>query len=225
MPKETTKNYFTELNSVDVSKMIEKKNGLSYLTWSFAWMEVKKRHPDAFYTIYEREDGCPYFTDGKTCWVKTGVTVEGIEHIEYLPVMDYRNQSIPLERITSMDMNKTIQRSLTKACARHGLGLYVYAGEDLPMDAADAEKQQTEQPKKKTAAKPATQPAPATNPNDGLFGKPTEQELREAFEIIRPNIESAPSKQYLKELHAQNVALHDYSLYKDAMNKRYKEVS
>ena len=73
-----------------------------------------------------------YHTDGRSAWVKTGVTIEGIEHIEYLPVMDFRNNSIPLDKLSSVDVNKTIQRSLTKAIARQGLGLYVYAGEDLP---------------------------------------------------------------------------------------------
>lgn len=127
-------NYFTELNAVDCKDKIEKKNGLSYLSWAYAWGEVKKRHPDANYTIYENKDGWNYFTDGRTGWVKTGVTVNGIEHIEYLPIMDYRNKSISADNITSFDVNKTIQRSLTKACARHGLGLYIYAGEDLPED-------------------------------------------------------------------------------------------
>lgn len=125
-------NYFEELNSVNLNGKIEKKNGLSYVSWSYAWQEVKKRFPEATYTIYENNDGLFYHTDGKTCWVKTGVTVADIEHIEYLPVMDFKNKSIPLENVTSMDVNKAIQRSLTKACARHGLGLYVYAGEDLP---------------------------------------------------------------------------------------------
>lgn len=128
-------NYFRELNSIDCSDKIEKKNGLSYLAWAFAWGEVKKRYPDATYTIYEDEAGWFYHTDGKSCWVKTGVTVNGIEHIEYLPVMDNKNQSIPRDKVTSFDVNKAIQRSLTKACARHGLGLYIYAGEDLPEDA------------------------------------------------------------------------------------------
>jgi hypothetical protein len=126
------KNYFEVLNNIDVGDKIEKKNGLSYLSWAWAWGEIKKRHPDAIYTIYENADGLFYHTDGKTAWVKTGVTVNGIEHIEYLPVMDYKNKSIPIENITSTDVNKAIQRSLTKAVARHGLGLYIYAGEDLP---------------------------------------------------------------------------------------------
>lgn len=126
------KNYFQELYDVNVNDKAEKKNGLTYLSWAFAWAEIKKRHPMAFYTIYENADGWNYFTDGRTAWVKTGVTIDGLEHIEYLPVMDYKNQSIPADKLTSFDVNKTIQRSLTKACARHGLGLYVYGGEDLP---------------------------------------------------------------------------------------------
>ncbi len=127
-------NYFSVLNSINVNDKTEKKNGLTYLSWAWAWGEVKKLHPDSTYTIYENKDGWNYFTDGRTCWVKTGVTVAGIEHIEYLPVMDHRNNSIPAEKVTSFDVNKAIQRSLTKACARHGLGLYIYAGEDLPED-------------------------------------------------------------------------------------------
>lgn len=127
-------NYFSRLNAVNVQDKVEKKNGMNYLSWAWAWGEVKKLHPDATYRIYETPEGCIYHTDGKTCWVKTGVTVNGIEHIEYLPVMDMRNKSIPLASVTSMDVNKAIQRSITKACARHGLGLYVYAGEDLPED-------------------------------------------------------------------------------------------
>ena len=131
------KNYFTELAAVNVNDRTEKKNGLTYLSWAWAWQEVKKRHPDAVYTVYENADGLLYHTDGRTCWVKTGVTVNGIEHIEYLPVMDHRNKSIPLDQVDSFAVNKAVQRSLTKACARHGLGLYIYAGEDLPEDAAD----------------------------------------------------------------------------------------
>jgi len=127
-------NYFTVLNNINVNEHTESKNGLTYLSWAWAWGEVKKVHPDANYTIYENKDGWNYFTDGHTGWVKTGVTINGIEHIEYLPIMDYRNKSIPVEGITSFDVNKSIQRSLTKACARHGLGLYIYAGEDLPED-------------------------------------------------------------------------------------------
>jgi hypothetical protein len=125
-------NYFKTLNDINVNDKTEAKNGLTYLSWAWAWGEVKKLFPDSTYTIYENADGCFYHTDGKTCWVKTGVTVNGIEHIEYLPVMDFKNKSISADSVTSFDVNKAIQRSLTKAVARHGLGLYIYAGEDLP---------------------------------------------------------------------------------------------
>lgn len=123
---------FETLNAVNVNGHTEKKNGLTYLSWAWAWGELLKRYPDSTYTVYENKDGWNYHTDGKTCWVKTGVTVEGKEYVEMLPVMDFKNRSIPADAVTSFDVNKAIQRSLTKAVARHGLGLYIYAGEDLP---------------------------------------------------------------------------------------------
>lgn len=144
-------NYFNDLYGVNVNGHTEKKNNLTYLSWAWAWGEIKKRHPDATYTVYENADGWNYHTDGRTCWVKTGVTVNGIEHIEYLPVMDCKNKSISTENVTSFDVNKAIQRSLTKACARHGLGLYIYAGEDLPEEEAN-EKQDASRNAKNTAA-------------------------------------------------------------------------
>lgn len=132
-------NYFNTLNKINVSDKTEMKGKLTYLSWAWAWGEVKKLFPDATYTVYENEQGWNYHTDGRTCWVKTGVTVNGIEHIEYLPVMDNRNDPIPLERVNSFDVNKAIQRSVTKAISRHGLGLYIYAGEDLPEEDKAAE--------------------------------------------------------------------------------------
>lgn len=129
-------NYFQTLNNINVNDKTERKNGLTYLSWAWAWGELKKLYPNSYYTIYENADGWNYHTDGRTAWVKTGVTVvtedSAVEHIEELPVMDFKNKSIPLDQITSFDVNKAIQRSLTKAVARHGLGLYIYAGEDLP---------------------------------------------------------------------------------------------
>jgi len=122
------------------------KNGLTYLSWAWAWATAKENYPEATYTIYEDADGVFYHRDHNSAWVKTGVTIEGIEHIEYLPVMDFRNNSIDLVKIKSTDVNKAIQRSLTKALARHGLGLYVYAGEDLP----SSEKEQPKVESKKT---------------------------------------------------------------------------
>lgn len=140
-------NVFEKLSAIDVSSKTEKKSNLTYLSWAWAWGELKKAYPDASYTIYENElddvigygekmfqikRTVNYFTDGRTAWVKVGVTVDGQEYIEMLPVMDHRNKSIELKAIDSFAVNKTIQRALTKAIARHGLGLYIYAGEDLP---------------------------------------------------------------------------------------------
>lgn len=140
-------NYFKQLYDVDVRSKTKSKNGLNYLSWAACWSEVKKMYPDATFKIYEeaikitemidgrsieKEIPRPWFDDGKTGWVKTGVTINGIEHIEELPIMDFKNKSIIADNITSSDANKAIQRSLTKACARHGLGLYIYEGEDLP---------------------------------------------------------------------------------------------
>ena len=119
---------------------------MTYLPWAFAWGEIKKLYLESYYTIYENAEGLNYHTDGKTAWVKTGVTIvweedgvrKQLEHIEDLPVMDMRNQSIPIANLTSTAVNKAIQRSLVKACARHGLGLYIFSGEDLPEDESPA---------------------------------------------------------------------------------------
>lgn len=140
------KSVFETLNAINVNGRTETKNGLTYLSWAWAWATAKENYPEATYTIYEDADGVFYHRDHNSAWVKTGVTIEGIEHIEYLPVMDFRNNSIELVKIKSTDVNKAIQRSLTKALARHGLGLYVYAGEDLP----SAEKEQPKVESKKT---------------------------------------------------------------------------
>ena len=144
-----SENYFKELYSIDVNEFVKKKNGQNFLPWAKAWAIVKELYPDATYQKYERTtpEGLivNYFTDGRTCWVKTGVTINGIEHTEDLPIMDFKNNSIPLENVTSQDVNKAIQRSLTKACARHGVGLYLYEGEDLPSDAKKAKKVKDEE--------------------------------------------------------------------------------
>lgn len=132
---ENAKSVFDQLNAIDVSGHVEKKNGLSFLSWVWAWSELVRRFPDANFRVIPDPEGLNYHSDGRTAWVEVGVTVQGREIVETLPVMDYRNQSIPRDRLTSMDVNKAIKRCLTKAIALHGLGLYIYAGEDLPENA------------------------------------------------------------------------------------------
>ena len=150
--------YFVTLNQINVNEHTEKKGNLTYLSWAWAWGEAKKLHPDMTCKVYENADGCMYHTDGRTCWVKVGVTINGIEYIEYLPVMDNRNMSIPLEKVTSRNANDSVQRALTKAIARHGLGLYIYAGEDLPDGASEPELTGDAAPW--TPGVPVPQPAP-----------------------------------------------------------------
>ena len=155
---ENAKDRFNTLYNVDVSAKLGKKMGLSYLSWADAWAELKKRYPEAEYKIYTRkvitkiekkyqleggdvktveetyENDIPYFSDGRTCFVKVGVIIDGDEEIEIFPVRTNKNTSISVDMITRVDVNKALQRAFVKACARHGLGLYVYAGEDLPED-------------------------------------------------------------------------------------------
>lgn len=165
-----TDNYFKQLYDIDVRPKTKQKNGLNYLSWAAAWAEVKKIHPDAVYNVYEQiieyapngEDvrkTRPWFDDGKTAWVKVGVTINGLEHKEMLPIMDFKNKPIPAENVTSSDANKSIKRCFTKACALHGLGAYIYEGEDLPEEAKESNSLQTdlmELIKKKSALSEAT---------------------------------------------------------------------
>ena len=168
---------FKTLDAVNCSQYTERKGNLSYISWAWAWRIVKSHFPDATYTIYENQEGWNYFTDGRTAWVKTGVTIQGLEHIEYLPVMDQRFQSIPLENVRSTDVNKAIQRSLTKACARHGLGLSLYAGEDL------TDRQQPQYGQQQPAQYPqqhVQQPAQYSQPQQVPAQQPVQQGWRQA---------------------------------------------
>lgn len=195
---EEIKSVFSTLNDVDVSKRVEKKQNLSYLSWSWAWTEVKKRYPNATYTIYEREaviddrgNTCPinYFTDGLTAWVKVGVTIEGLEHIEQLPIMDLRNNSLPLVQVNSMNVNKTIKRCLTKACAMHGLGMYIYAGEDLP----DIKQQEVSQ-------KQVVEAHSVTLPVAGADGKYPFEDLKKAVSAMAKKCITKDGKEKLAEI-------------------------
>ena len=144
---EKEKNYFTELYSLNVNENVEKKEGLSYLSWSWAIAEILKKHPDMTYEILRFENNLPYTYDEKTGYmVFTRVTIEGITREMWLPVMDSKNKAMldhqytystkygekTVEPATMFDINKTIMRCLTKNFAMFGLGLYIYAGEDLP---------------------------------------------------------------------------------------------
>ena len=136
---ESKKSVFETLNSINVNGHTEKKNGLTYLSWAWAWAEVKKVYPKATFTNHESQNGLNYFSDGKTAWVKVSVTIEDESVTETLPIMDFKNKSVPVGNVTSMDVNKALKRCLVKALALMGLGLYIYAGEDLPEDTSPKE--------------------------------------------------------------------------------------
>lgn len=115
----------------DVNGKTEKKNGLTYLSWSWAWAEFIKLYPSATYEIKKNVNGLPCFGDEKLGYmVYTSVTVDAVTHEMWLPVMDFKNKS--MLQPTTFDINKAVMRCLTKNLAMFGLGLYIYSGEDLP---------------------------------------------------------------------------------------------
>ena len=141
--KEVFKNLFT----TDVSKYVEQKKNLNYLSWTYAWAEVKKQYPDASYNIWKDQNGNPYTfseTLGYMCY--TTVCIKGETLEMWLPVMNGANKAMlskkytyttkygekEVEPASMFDINKTIMRCLVKNLAMFGLGLYIYAGEDLP---------------------------------------------------------------------------------------------
>ncbi len=139
--------HFEKLNSINVNDHTEEKNGLMHLPWAWAWAKVKKQYPDAQYKILRFENNLPYVFDEKTGYmVFTQMTIEGITHEMWLPVMDGANKAMldheytyktkysekVVDKATMFDINKTIMRCLVKNIAMFGLGLYIYAGEDLP---------------------------------------------------------------------------------------------
>ena len=133
VPKDVKKpeeNYFTNLNKVPCK--VEKKAGLNYISWAEAWAKLKEIHPEAQYEIYCNENGLPYFRDECGVFAKVGVYVNEIEHIMILPVLNHLNK--PVEKPDAFLINKTIMRCFAKAISMHGLGTYVFLGEDFPSE-------------------------------------------------------------------------------------------
>lgn len=126
-----TKNYFAELAVIDVSKHVEKKGRFSYLSWSWAVDQLLKKYPDATWQVV-RFDGLPYMKTEVGYFVEVEVTVNNITRSQIHPVLDNYNK--PIAKPTSFQINTSIQRCLAKAIALHGLGLYIYSGEDIPHD-------------------------------------------------------------------------------------------
>lgn len=141
-----TTNRFQELFEKNVNDRTEARNGLTYLSWSWAWAEFKKFYPNAHYEVAKTAQGLPYFESDAGAMVYTVVTAGGCTHEMWLPVMDGANKAMKkegytyktkfgeksVEAFSMFDVNKTIMRCLTKNLAMFGLGLYIYSGDDLP---------------------------------------------------------------------------------------------
>ena len=161
---------FKKLVGVNVGEKIEKKGKFSYLSWSWAWQEVKGKYPDATFEVHDDV----VYPDG-TREVRVSVTIEGLTHMMWLPVMNHTNNAI--SNPNARDVSDARMRCLVKAIALHGLGLYIYAGEDIP---------QATQPQK---------PAPKPQQKETL---PDQQKAIEWCKALIAKYDAAPT---LKALH------------------------
>lgn len=125
----TTKNYFSKLAQIDCTEHVEKKGRFSYLSWAWAVKKLREVDPTATWEV-KRFDGVPYLKTDCGYFVEVEVTVQGLPLSQIHPILN--NQNKPIAEPNSFDINTSIQRCLVKAIALHGLGLYIYAGEDLP---------------------------------------------------------------------------------------------
>lgn len=122
-------NYFARLNQINVSEHIERKGDFAYLSWPYAVAQLRLADSTATWEV-RRFDGMPYLRTEVGYFVEVAVTVQGVTLSQIHPVLDAKNR--PIEAPTPYDLNTSLQRALVKAIALHGLGLYIYAGEDLP---------------------------------------------------------------------------------------------
>ena len=196
--------YFDALYSLDLRDKVEKYNDLTYLSWANAWAEFKRCYPSATYRIIKNpETNLPYFADPSIgIMVYTEVSVDGITHEMWLPVMNTSNKAMKLEpyvyqvwdkqAATMFDINKTIMRCLVKNLAMFGLGLYIYAGEDVPESEPSDMQQQTDIPKKTTRR---TKAIPQTQQGNTIADK---------YAGIKAALNACPDQQSLMSLYQQH---------------------
>ena len=183
------KSMFEQLNEINVNDHTESKNGLTYLSWAWAWQRFCLEFPDASYKVYRNEQGLPYVYDPNTGYmVYVEVTAGGITHEMWLPVMDSGNNAMKAEGYeirtkyktiyvkpaTMTDINRALMRALVKCLAIFGLGLYIYASEDLPQ--VEAEAQKVEQKKEYTQQD-------AGDIFDAIMPKPTRESLLQRIRV------------------------------------------
>ena len=146
------KSIWETLSAIDCNEHTEKKNGMTYLSWAWAWGILKKHYPTATFTKHLSDDGIPVFLDSDSNgYVKVTVTIGDESMTEVFPVLDFRNKSI--KNPDSFAVNTALQRCLTKALSYFGLGHYIYAGEDIPQDAESTSKEEKVEEVKKEVKK------------------------------------------------------------------------
>jgi hypothetical protein len=151
--KASNDNYFVELSKINVNEHVERKGQFSYLSWPFAVSQLRQFDPVATWQVL-RFDGLPYLNTEAGCFVEVAVCVKGVSLSQIHPVLDSKNR--PILAPTAFDINTSIQRCLVKAIALHGLGLYLYSGEDLPLASDEPKAEDT------PVVVPVAVPAPAT---------------------------------------------------------------
>jgi len=244
---------FAQLNGINVNGHTEKKKTggsteLTYLSWPWAWAEVKKRYPDATYTIYRDEQHRPYIEDpdfGLMCY--TTVTIDGMTHDMWLPVMNGANKAMRrtpykynvwnsfkkaweekvVEAATMFDINKTIMRCLVKNLAMFGLGLYIYAGEDLPETETEGEGEAPAPAKKatKAAAKPAASaPAPTAPAAPQAQAQPAVPQQNLSLEDAKKQIEAATTKEQLVAIFNANIHLQQDKEFLKVLSSRKNQI-
>lgn len=182
---------YVELRKVNVSDRIEKKNNLSYLSWAFAVDELLVRDPSAtwdyrFGIDHETGQAVPFIYIGQTAMVFCTVKAFGVERTAQLPVMDHRNKPIP--HPDAFQVNTAMQRCLAKAIALHGLGLYIYSGEDIPPD-----EEKKEPPTPKVTADELVQA------KELLANAESVDDLRKVFATLNAPLQAA-TKEYAQAL-------------------------
>ncbi|WP_063410298.1 DUF1071 domain-containing protein [Staphylococcus succinus] len=136
----TEQTLFQQLNAINVSDHVEKKNNFNYLAWTHAHEQLKKIDPDYKIKIHEfphpdisnEQIFVPYLATPEGYFVQVSITVKGVTETEWLPVLDFKNKALAKGQATTFDINKAQKRCFVKAAALHGLGLYIYNGEELP---------------------------------------------------------------------------------------------
>lgn len=224
----TEKTPWEILSAIDVSDRIEKKNGMSYLSWSWAWAELRRHFPHAWFRKHENAVGFPCFHDPQGfAFVKVTVGLDRTgdhEVTETFPVLNHRNQ--PIQGPNSFEVNNALQRCLTKAIAYHGLGHYIYAGEDMPQEAQAAVSggpsapvggmgTQTHATQPQVASQQAQgqgDPVVVSPDGENRSGSGTAKVIEDAFMAFMPHCKNITE---LSKFYSENRAAREYLADKD----------